>query len=743
MKKMLSALLLLMCVLLFNQSYSKQKQSSVKKKVLFEKGVHFDTLFVFDNALKYYTKFQKKNPDNYNVTNKIAHIYRVTGNNENAAIWYSKLIVIPDATPEATYHYANVLRALGKYDEAKEYFEKYSQLNAADSRTSKILQGLSNVNLFFRDTARYSIENLDINTSNSDMSPAWYKNNGIAFVSAGTQKKVDNRWAGGQGFYDIYYCDYDSATQKLSKPNVFQGKIISDYHEGPMAFDSTFGKIIFTRNNIIKRTKTSVSGIMKLNLFESTIINNVFDKPKRLPFNSPEYSCGHPTITKDGNFMIFASDMPGGKGGQDLYYSEFSGGTWSEPVNLGSDINTEGDEVFPFLHEDGTLFYASDGLPGLGGLDIYSAQKTADKQWNNPTNIGAPLNTNFDDFGLIYNKEKTTGYFTSNRFGGKGDDDIYYFDNQRFYINILVYDNFTGKPIEMVTVKQIHNTDTLQSAQTSEYGTTSMKVQYGSDFDLRAFKDGYRSKSVKVNTTGMTPNDTVKIGLGLILQATVVDSKTKLPLKDAEVSVLYKADKKSKGDKEEPKKFITPEDGKIYTLLNNEGDYKAMADKFGYFLTSPINFSTSSYPESQDTIKITLELNYLGAGEIVKLENIYYDFDKYNIRKDAAEELDRLIEIMQKYPKMKIEMRSHTDSRGSDDYNMKLSHNRAMSAAKYIVKNGIDKDRITFKGYGETVPVNQCTNGVTCSEAEHQLNRRTEFKVLVQPDGTKVKGTVD
>jgi outer membrane protein OmpA-like peptidoglycan-associated protein len=742
MKKLLFALPLLVCLLVVQQSVAQTKQAKVKKKILLEKAMHYDSLFIFDTAVKYYAKFQSKNPGNYYATNRVGDIYRLLGRNEEAAEYYAKAVSLPEATPDVYYHYAQTLRFLGKYEEAKANYDKYAELRPDDVRTRKILDGLSNINSYFKDTARYGIVNIDINTSNSDISPTWFKNDGIAYVSAGTKTgKIDNRWAGGQVFYDIFYADYDSVTKKLGEAKSFEGKIISNYHEGPMAFDSTFNKIIFTRNNFLKRTKTSETGIMKLNLFESTISSeNAWGKSTRLPFDSPEYSCGHPTLTKDGKFLIFASDMPGGKGGQDLYYSEYDGGSWSNPISLGDEINTEGDEVFPFLHEDGTLYFASDGLAGLGGLDVYEAKKVADKQWANPKNFGAPINTSYDDFGLIYNKEVTAGYFTSNRPGGKGDDDIYYFDNQRFYINILVFDNFTGKPIESVVVKQILSADTLQTTTTSSFGTTEMKVQYGSEFDLRAFKEGYRSKSVKVSTSGMTPNDTVKIGLGLVLEAIVVDSKTKLPLSEAEVSLFYKADKR---DKEEPKKFTTGENGKIFSQLTKEGEYKVTADKYGYFLSSEVNFSTNSYPESQDTIKVTLELNYLGAGEIVKLENIYYDYDKYNIRKDAAEELDRLIEILNKYPKMEIEMRSHTDSRGSDSYNLTLSHNRAMSAAKYLDKKGISKNRIEFKGYGETMHVNHCSNNVDCSEEEHQLNRRTEFKVLVQPDGTNVKGTIE
>jgi outer membrane protein OmpA-like peptidoglycan-associated protein len=328
------------------------------------------------------------------------------------------------------------------------------------------------------------------------------------------------------------------------------------------------------------------------------------------------------------------------------------------------------------------------------------------------------------------------GYFTSNRPGGKGDDDIYYFDNQHFKIKIVVYDKLTNENIAEATVKVVEKTDTIYRLKTDKDGRTTAKVQFGNTFVLKASKEGYRSNTVTINTNEIDANQDIRIPLmqGYILEALVVDKTTQKPIDAADVF----ADSEKAG--KVPGK--TDASGKAYLNVKAGQIYKATADKFGYFLVSAKTVSTIDIPENQDTIKVTLELSFLSAGAIVKLENIYYDFDKYNIRKDAAEELDRLVEIMNKYPKMKIEMRSHTDSRGSDSYNMTLSSNRAKSAAKYIVKEGINQSRIVYKGYGETVPVNGCTNGVPCSEEDHQLNRRTEFKVLVQPDGTEVKGSI-
>jgi outer membrane protein OmpA-like peptidoglycan-associated protein len=667
----------------------------------------------------------------------MADMYRVRGMHSEAADWYSKAVTLEGAGPLQTYYYAQSLRNIGNYEEALKQYRKFAEQSPNDPRGAEIASGLADLDRFYKDSSRYFIRNVEeLNTDKADFSPAWYKNKALAFVSAGQKGKIDNRWSG-QIFFDIYYADYDTINKKFSQPKIFSPRIQTDYHEGPVTFDSTFNRMIFTRNNVIKKTKKSQEGIVKLNLFESTQTDGNWNKAARLPFNSTEYSCGHPTITKDGRLMIFASDMPGGLGGQDLYYVEYKAEKWGEPVNLGPDINTPGDEVFPFLHEDGTLIFASDARPGLGGLDIYSAEKTGERKWGNVQHLGAPINTRFDDFGLIYNKQKTQGYFSSNREGGKGDDDIYYFDNTRFRLKVFVYDKATGIGIEKALVRVSEKTDTIRRVETDKEGrVTVMKLEFGKTFTFKASKEGYRSNYVTINTREFNANEEIRIPLnqGFVLEALVVDKVTQNPIDAATVQI--------QSEKYGVESAVTSAKGLAYFVAKAGQTYKAIADKFGYFLVSPQTVSTLGIPDNQDTIRVKLELNYLAAGAIVKLENIYYDFDKYNIRRDAAEELDRLVEIMNKYPKMKIEMRSHTDSRGSDAYNMTLSNNRAKSAAKYLISKGIDKSRIVYKGYGETVPVNKCTNNVPCSEEEHQMNRRTEFKVLVQPDGMEIKGTV-
>jgi outer membrane protein OmpA-like peptidoglycan-associated protein len=303
------------------------------------------------------------------------------------------------------------------------------------------------------------------------------------------------------------------------------------------------------------------------------------------------------------------------------------------------------------MHPDGTLYFSSDSYEGFGGLDIYSATKNGDGKWGNVTNMGYPINSSKDDFGLIFNKKADSGLFSSNRPNGAGSDDIYLFDKK----NVIV---LLGK---------------------------------------------------------------------------VIDKKTKEPIPNAIVKLLDKETQREDS-------LTADKSGKFQFSLTPNKDYAVAADKYGYFLVSQVNVSTKQV--GKDTIEVTLELQSITVGEVVKLENIYYDFDKFDIRPDAARELDRFVQFMNKYPGLVVELRSHTDSRGSDTYNQWLSQKRAESAVAYVIGKGIDKSRITARGYGESKPVNQCVNRVPCTEEEHQMNRRTEFVVVKQPEGLKVKSSV-
>lgn len=607
------------------------------------------SLFQFEKAISSYTKIVKRHPDNYKALSSLADIYRITGDYENAVAWYGIVVKQPQCTPLQKFYYAQMLRTAEQYDSAKVYYLKYSELAPNDSRGLRIADGMDKLPEWKRDSSKFRVKEYPHNTPGLEFSPAYYKNDStIVFPTSRGTGKLDV-WSDNP-FLDLYISVQNDTS--FSEPMPIEGNVNKEFHEGPVAFDTSYTTMYFTRNNYIKKKKKSREGIMKLKVFKAVYKDNKWEEIADLPFNSDEYSVGHPTLTPDGKYMYFASDMPNANavGGQDLYVVAITDSGFGEPMNLGTAINTKGDEVFPFYHPNGTLYFSSDSYEGFGGLDMYSATQS-NGAWSIITNLGYPLNSSKDDFGLIYNEKLERGMFTSNRAGGAGSDDIYLFDKQ-----------------------------------------------------------------TKV-----------------ILLGKVIDKKTKEPILDAMVHlkemVTIQLDS-----------IATDKKGKFTFPLEINKDYEVTAEKYGYFLASPIKVATRL--EGKDTIEITIELQRIAVGEVVKLENIYYDFDKFDIRPDAAKELDRFVAFMNKYPGMEVELRSHTDSRGSDTYNQWLSQKRAESAVAYVIKQGIASTRIKARGYGESMPVNQCVNQVSCTEEEHQMNRRTEFVVTKQPTELKVKSSV-
>ncbi len=615
------------------------------------KGDKAFSLFQFDKAINSYTRVLSKRPTNYKALSQIADVYRIIGDYPNAVKWYGEVAKTSECSPVQNFHYAQMLRTAGQYDSAKVYYTKYASLISGDPRGKRLADGIDSIPKWMNDTLTLRVKEYPHNSPASDFSPAYYKNDStIVFPTARGTGKIDELWSG-TPFLDLFV-SYQTDTG-YTAPTTLPGNVNKEYHEGPLVFDTTFTTMYFTRNNYIRKKKKSEEGIMKLKVFKAELREDKWMEISDLPFNSDEYSVGHPTLSPDGKYLYFASDMPSenAQGGQDLYYVEITSSGFDTPVNLGPGINTKGDEVFPFMHKSGTLYFASDSYEGFGGLDIYSATKDQDGVWGSVTNMSYPINGSQDDFGLIYDDKIDNGLFSSSRAGGKGSDDIYMFDK---------------------------------------------KVQ-------------------------------------VVLLGKVIDKKSREPVPDALAKLVEVISGKTDS-------LVADSKGKFQFNLTINKDYTVTADKYGYFLVSAKDISTRAAGE--DTIEVVLELQRVSVGEAIKLENIYYDFDKYNIRPDAAKELDRFVQFMKKYPGIVVELRSHTDSRGSDTYNQWLSQKRAESAVDYIIKSGVDKSSITARGYGESAPVNKCVNKVRCSEEEHQQNRRTEFVVLKSPEGLKVKSSV-
>lgn len=620
--------------------------------------------FSYSLAIPQYLKVAQKpgDPDRNYATVKLADCYRLVNDQLNAKAWYARVVKLPNIESINWFYYGEALRCAQEYDLAKEAYLTFASLNPDDPRGKAYAAFCSEIPALNDIPAYFEIKNASaLNSDRSDFGPAFY-NDGIIFVSDRRQNFVENKkyeWTS-FNYLDIFFATpryLDEFFQEMNEPKSFSGKFNQTYHDGPASFARHDSLIYFTRTDKGKEPKDADEyRTDRLKIFWSHF-EGTWSKTEAFFMNSDDYSVGHPVLTPDGNTIYFVSDMKGGLGGTDIYFSEWQNGQWGQPKNLGPSVNTFGDEMFPAINGD-NLYFASDGLPGFGGLDLFKSTFVNGK-WAKAENLGLPVNSSFDDFALVLDARGKKGFFSSNRPGGKGSDDIY----------------------------------------------------------------ACRAVDRKVKKESQKPDS-----LYCVVSGFVKDKQTLNPMPGSTVFLLNTQTNKVKVLKTDSKGLFsdTITKGVFYVA-------KAMENKY---LSDCINFKTEiSDTSHQSKTPRDLLLDRLELNKIFKVNNmdytietIYYDFDKWFIRPDAETELDKLVQIMKENPVL-VELGSHTDSRGSDEYNLDLSQKRAESAVRYIVLQGIEPKRITAKGYGESQLINQCSNGVPCSPGEHQANRRTEFKV--------------
>ncbi|UBM58867.1 OmpA family protein [Marinilongibacter aquaticus] len=634
-------------------------------------------------------------------------------------------------------YFAQVLASLSQYRESQLYYSKYGQMQAEDERAKKFSVAYMDISPFFRDSALYHVDYVEaINSRQADFSPMYF-GKGLAFVSSrdesGSVKRVymNNETP----FLDLFLFPDTTAllTGELiaegmdaSKP--FSKNLNSKFHEGPMAFFKDEKQIIFTRNNYEKSRKKSGNGVNNLKLFSAKYTGSEWDYVEELPFNSDDFSCGHPTLNVENSQLYFISDMPGGFGGTDLYVVDYNRGQWSSPRNLGPEINTEGNEMFPFIDEFDNLYFASDGQAGLGGLDVFFVEMENGKPTGEPVNLGAPINSPQDDFGLITNGYRTSGFFSSNRKKGFSDDNIYTFKKQCRALTVLVYDAETKEAIGGSEVRLLDHGVNKELYMTNENGEVQICLTAGLNFEFKAFKAGYESNSVTYATMVTSPEAESLVKIFLLpsklplVRGTIRSELTNEPIGGATVTLTNLRDKSTAT-------VITGKDGRYEFQPTKKGQYVVSAVKDRYAQNTEIVGKVRGLFKNRETYEQNLGM--VGEGDLYRIENIYYDYGKHTIRKDAKRSLnDRVMPLLQKYPQIEIEIRSHTDSRSSAEFNQKLSEQRAQEVVLYLQKRGISANRLKFHGYGESQLVNECADGVDCSEEMHQQNRRTEFLVL-------------
>lgn len=660
----------------------------------------------------------------------LADCYRQTNQYELAEGEYA--IVCQDERlkdEKQKLYYAQILQVNQKYDQAAIWYGKYLEKFPADKRAQNQKTACENIQQFNTGN-KFHITNLPFNTNGYDFGACVYGNT-LYYTSTGGKSdelkaKEINLWTG-ERFMDLYSVEItqsDTASDVFSSPALLTTSVNTKYNEGPLCFNKAKTKVFFTRNyyNPDEKARMIYSNEKEanLNIYEATVENGKWTKVKALPFDNKEYSCGHPALDEESNTLYFSSTMPGGYGGADIWKAKLVDDKWEKPVNLGASINTEGEEMFPSFDSNRKFYFASDGHGGLGGLDVFSSDISGEGV-NGIKNLGVPVNSSYDDFAFLINDTKSVGFFSSDRPGGKGEDDIYRFADIKYQLEVKVINKFTKTPIDAAHISVTQNKAVKADLSAGSDGISTTPVDAGLTYVLTADAPSYlpNTASIDVIENEKMPLQKITIELQpMVMQVLVVDAVTKIPIANANVSCVSPCNNISKTN-------TTDETGKINYAVMNNCTYTVLAKAKSY-LPKPATQITTTL---KDTTFVVIALEQI-TEKAITLNNIYYDFNKWDIRPEAEEDLNMLLSFMKENPDAIVELSSHTDARGDDAYNLSLSQKRAQSAVSWLITHGVNKNKIKPVGYGEKQPVNKCTNSVKCSEEEHQRNRRTEFKVL-------------
>lgn len=670
----------------------------------------------------------KATPDDYR---KLAEAYQRTGALDKAATTYAQLLTMGTPSVQDMRAEADLLRALGRYAEAMTWYQRIAHEVPTDTLAALYANDPRVIERIQRDSTRNTVRTMPINSAEADLGVA-VMDDLLIFSSArgeGVGGKNEYKWDD-QPFLNLYSALLKGAS--ASEPMVMRRDVNSRYHDGTAAYDSTNHRLYFTRDNYFYGTLNKAKdGQLKLGIFFSDISKGEFGQKEwgnlaEFEHNDPEYNTGHPAIAANGRRLYFVSDRPGGLGGTDIWYCNAVGRTWGEPVNMGAPVNTPGNEMYPFVSRDSVLYFTSNGHPGLGGYDMFSCRLTP-QGMGKVFNLGYPVNTRSNDIGLVLLRDDSTGFFVSDRPGGKGSDDIYgcTIRPPSNTIRVRVIEKGTGNPIGEAVLDVRDDAgrfmDDAHIEAQQEPGRYNVTAPYKPGYVISAAKNGYKQNVVEVDPA-KDDLDNVVVELekyDYAAEGLVMHGETLQPIAGAKVTLCDASDQVLE-------EVTTGADGHYAFALKAETDYRLKVDKDGFFKQSA-RISTKGKPST--VIRTDFKLFPLEVDQVVRLDNIYYDLAKWNIRPDAAKELDKLVQTLLDNPTVTIELSSHTDCRGKDAYNMSLSEKRAKSAVEYVVKHGIAKERITSKGYGETKPVETC-ECTKCTEDQHQRNRRTEFKVL-------------
>ncbi|MEQ6117980.1 OmpA family protein [Reichenbachiella sp. MALMAid0571] len=729
----------------------------------YEKELYVDAIDYFERALAY-------QPDNIGVLVKLGNSHKKLGQLEAAADYYEKALTSGRLkNPEFYIDYGDVLMSLGEKEKSEAMFLEAETLGGGEKVKNRI-KSFEKYEDFFLDSLSYVVELMDFNSKKSEFAPAYF-DEGIVFVSSRASKKPFQRVnrRSYDPYLDLYYINTGNNDSKVSQ---FNEREKNKFHEGPLVFFDDQKQSYQTRSSL-----ENVKGIVRLEIYHTTYdSDHKVTSMTPLPFNSKKYSVGHPATDNTGGTLVFSSDMPDGYGGTDLYITHFKNGSWTSPKNLGDKINTNGNEQFPYIDENGRLYFSSDGHQGLGGLDIFHINLENPDRVLNP---GFPLNSPSDDFGIIINQKEQFGYFSSDREGGLGEDDIYSFSIFRINIASRMIDQETGQAVmgdfsiidvetgEEVPFERDGNLVIFKGLRSRHYRITAKPDQHNSIISEDINSDDY------INTT-----DPVDLGFKrselsrvVMVSARMLHEKSgrpfigKLEITETSTGEEVSFERTEKGDS----LFIPALTKRNYLITGEEEGYEPISVPFS---TNAIAMGVDTFlidlkfksipkqrmkPEKVQLISINngaIRDNYLfvnglwheiegNIDEFIKGKGFILDgrteiftpkfnFDKSELNPEGKQQLDKLVKdlISDNRPAVRLELSGHTDSRGDEVYNLNLSKKRVNSTASYLIKKGYPSDKITVNYFGEKKLLNACQDKIKCTDEDHAKNRRVEVKLL-------------
>lgn len=739
--KILKLLIVLFLVVNFSKALAQSRRLEYADK-LYGQGAYFDAFEAYEDVLA-------RGVDSMDIAEKIAHSYLKSSNDSKALDWYRSLYYHSKISQKDLIELMLLERKFGRYDLskvlAKEYINKHGGCDVVENILNFDVTDQSiNKKAVIQTQQSINSEYSEIGLSFIDAGHAFYSSSKRSKLLA---NKVDTRT--NEYFYDIYYSTIDTSKLFLSPDKRMKNRIQSKYHDGPVSYNSATNYIYFTRNNYLNGKKGyDPNKTMRLKIYKAKVIDNQFREIAELSFNSNDYSNAHPTISRDGSRLYFSSDRPGGFGGMDLYFVRMdpNGNPIGEPENLGKSVNTTKDEVFPYFDEKNKLlFFSSEGLGGFGGLDIYYCQFDENDRISVIKNVGNSINSERDDFSVVMDEMLNYGFFSSNRLNGKGGDDFYGFRMDEplldhIVLKGLITDLVTLKELDSATVYILNSEhQKLDSIITGVDGAYTFQLPTGwNKIYYSVQRNGYYeildSLSITENVKEYTKNFALMPRLDYRYLIKVKDQKTAELLSEVGINLIEMKNKSVLNVS-----FNAMDTTYLSDVVPNKFkdviSYSFRIRKNGYIARTYLRQDTLD-KLSVIPVEIGLEKIVIGVTDLGKQINpIYFDYRRWNIRPDAAVELDKIVKILKDNPEIKIALGSHTDARGKNAENLSLSEKRAQSSVNYIISQGIDKNRITGKGFGETklkISNKEIDAKVSWEEKEklHQLNRRTEFIIV-------------